>query len=80
MTRYRGDEIPPVSDYAHWGEDAAMMHYQENRYDMMYAGEPLDDPTEDDRDNYDEECCEECCEPVEDCVCGLTEEEPDEED
>jgi len=52
VTRYRGDNIPPVSDYAHWNEDAEMMHYLENRYDMMYADEPLDDF---DEDYYDDE-------------------------
>lgn len=55
MTRYRGDNIPPVSDYAHWNEDAELMHYQENRYDMMYADEPLDDPYEDDYDYEDDD-------------------------
>jgi hypothetical protein len=51
MTRYRGDNIPPVSDYAHWNEDAELMHHLENRYDMMYADEPMDD----DYDDYDDE-------------------------
>lgn len=40
----RGDNIPSVSEYAHWNEDAEYMWYQENRYDMMYADEELDDP------------------------------------
>lgn len=26
--------IPPVSDYAHWNEDAERIWYEENRYDM----------------------------------------------
>jgi hypothetical protein len=30
--------IPPVSDYAHWNEDAELMWYEENKYDM--ANEP----------------------------------------
>lgn len=38
----RGDSIPPVSDYAHWNEEAESMWYAENRYDMMYADEELD--------------------------------------
>ena len=31
--------IPPVSDYAHWNEDAELMWYEENKYDMMYGNE-----------------------------------------
>lgn len=56
MTRFRGDDIPPVSDYAHWNEDAQLMWYQENRYDMEHAGEPLDDDDwYDTADDYDED-------------------------
>jgi hypothetical protein len=56
MTRYRGDNIPSVSDYAHWNEDAQLMWYQENRYDMEHADEPLDDDFFDqDIDDYDED-------------------------
>jgi len=56
MPRYRGDDIPPVSDYAHWNEDAALMHYEENKYDMMYAGELLDDFDDDNRGwGYDDD-------------------------
>ena len=51
MPRYRGDNIPPVSDYAHWNEDAQAMWYAENKYDMDHADEPLDD----DFDDYDYE-------------------------
>jgi hypothetical protein len=40
----RGDAIPPVSDYAHWNEDAELMWYQETRHDMMYADEILEEP------------------------------------
>lgn len=47
----RGDNIPPVSDYAHWNEDAQLMWYQENRYDMEHADEIVDD----DQDDYDYE-------------------------
>lgn len=54
MPRYRGDEIPPVSDYAHYNEDAQLMWYEENKYDMMYAGEPMDDDPYDDY-YYDDE-------------------------
>jgi hypothetical protein len=57
MPRYRGDDIPPVSAYAHWGEEASAMWYAENKYDMEHAGEPLDD-FDDDRffdDDDDEE-------------------------
>jgi hypothetical protein len=49
--RRRGDNIPPVSDYAHWNEDAAFMHYQENRYDMENADEIIDDDFEEDYDD-----------------------------
>lgn len=46
----RGDNIPPISDYAHWNEDAEYMWYSENRYDM----EHWDEEIEDDRDDrYD---------------------------
>jgi len=41
--RRRGDDIPPVSAYAHWNEDAQYMWYAENRYDMEHADEPIDD-------------------------------------
>jgi hypothetical protein len=53
----RGDNIPPVSDYAHWNEDAEMMWYQENRYDMEHADEIIeDDPYEDyDPEMYEDE-------------------------
>lgn len=46
--RRRGDNIPNISDYAHWNEDAKLMWYQENRYDMEYADEII----EDDYDRY----------------------------
>lgn len=42
----RGDDIPPVSDYAHWGEDAQTVWYEENKYDMMHADEIMDDDLE----------------------------------
>jgi hypothetical protein len=35
----RGDNIPPVSDYAHWNEEAEAMWYAENKYDMDHADE-----------------------------------------
>lgn len=47
----RGDNIPPISAYAHWNEDAELMWYQENRYDMEYADEIIED--EDDRYEYE---------------------------
>lgn len=46
--RLRGDDIPPVRAYAHWGEDAEAVWYLENKYDM----EHWDEPMEDDNDNY----------------------------
>lgn len=42
----RGDNIPPVSDYAHWNEDAQRVWWEENKYDMLYADEELDDEPE----------------------------------
>jgi hypothetical protein len=47
--RVRGDLIPPVSDYAHWNEDAERMWFEENRYDMEHWDEPLEDDDDDDR-------------------------------
>ena len=44
--RRRGDNIPPVSDYAHWNEDAEAVWYEENKYDMMHADEIMDDDLE----------------------------------
>lgn len=41
--RLRGDDIPPVSDYAHWNEDAKRIWYEENKYDMQYWDEPIYD-------------------------------------
>jgi len=43
MGRIRGDFIPPVSDYAHWNEDAERMWYEENKYDMEHWDEPVED-------------------------------------
>jgi hypothetical protein len=44
----RGDNIPPISDYAHWNEDAKRVWYEENRYDMEHADEPMDDDGDED--------------------------------
>jgi hypothetical protein len=41
--RRRGDDIPPVSAYAHWNEEAESMWYAENRYDMEHADEIIED-------------------------------------
>lgn len=41
--RIRGDFIPPVSDYAHWNEDAQLMWYEENKYDMQHWDEPVEE-------------------------------------
>lgn len=49
----RGDDIPSVSDYAHWNEDAERIWYEENRYDMEHADEIIEE--EEDRDwGYEE--------------------------
>lgn len=50
---YRGENIPPVSDYAHWNEDAQRIWYEENKYDMEHADEWIDDP--DDYEYYEDE-------------------------
>lgn len=42
MTR-RGDNIPDISEYSHWNEDAYYMWYQENKYDMEHADEIIED-------------------------------------
>lgn len=49
--------IPPVSDYSHWNEDAELMWYLENRYDMEYGIEDdFDEPGYDyDWDDDDDE-------------------------
>ncbi len=44
----RGDNIPPVSDYSHWNEEAEIMWFQENRYDMEHPDEIIDDGFDDD--------------------------------
>jgi len=53
MTRQkrRGDNIPPVSDYAHWNEEAEAVWYSENKYDMEHADEIIED--EEDSNFYD---------------------------
>lgn len=43
----RGDFIPPVSDYAHWNEDASRVWYEENKYDMEHWDEPVGDDLDD---------------------------------
>lgn len=50
----RGDFIPPVSDYAHWNEDAQRIWYEENKYDMQHWDEEIDQ-----EDWYEEEPDEE---------------------
>ena len=47
--KLRGDDIPPISAYAHWNEDAERVWYEENRYDM----EHWDEPVESDDDDWD---------------------------
>ena len=49
--RRRGDDIPPVSDYSHWNEEAEAVWYLENRYDMEHADEII----ENDDDFYEED-------------------------
>lgn len=52
--RYKN--IPSISEYSHWNEEAASVWYAENRYDMMYPEDDYDDYDDyDDRDYYDDE-------------------------
>jgi hypothetical protein len=51
--RRRGDNIPPVSDYAHWNEDAQRMWYEENKYDMAHWDEIVEDDDWEDASYYD---------------------------
>jgi hypothetical protein len=43
----RGDNIPDVSAYSHYNEEAQAIWYAENRYDMEHADEILDEGWED---------------------------------
>lgn len=51
----RGDNIPPVSDYAHWNEEAEAVWYAENRYDMEHADEIIEDDYEPDYEEDDDD-------------------------
>jgi hypothetical protein len=53
----RGDNIPPVRDYAHWNEDAELVWWLENRYDMEHADEIVepDDVGDWEDDSYEED-------------------------
>jgi hypothetical protein len=57
--KLRGDDIPPISDYAHWNEEAERMWYEENRYDMEHWDEPVEDDYnpdwEDDEEDIEDE-------------------------
>jgi len=52
MATRRGDNIPDVSEYAHWNEEAYSMWYAENRYDMEHADEIIEDDWDDQDRNY----------------------------
>lgn len=54
MVKRRGDNIPKVSDYAHYNEEAAAVWYAENKYDMDHADEIVEED-DDDLDDEDEE-------------------------
>ena len=41
--------IQPVSDYAHWNEEAEQIWYLENRYDMEHPEVFEPDPYDEDR-------------------------------
>lgn len=53
--RRRGDNIPPVSAYAHWNEDAERVWYEENRYDMEHGEEIIEDDDDFDPHGWDDE-------------------------
>jgi len=55
MKRRRGDDIPSVSDYAHYNEEAEAIWYAENRYDMENWDEEIDDDDLDDLDDEEDE-------------------------
>ena len=48
--------IPPLSDYAHWNEEAEQVWYAENRYDMEHP-EVFEEDWDDDpfRGDYEED-------------------------
>ena len=46
--------IPPISDYAHWNEEAEAVWYAENKYDMEHP-EVFEEGWDDDYEPYDEE-------------------------
>lgn len=54
-TKRRGDDIPPISDYAHWNEDAYAMWYEENKYDMEHADEIIEEDEDDPSWDYEDE-------------------------
>ena len=39
----RGANSPSVSDDSHWNDDAQRIWYEENKYDMQYADEEMDE-------------------------------------
>lgn len=47
-------EIPTVEDYAHWNEDAELMWYQENKYDMENYEQRMEEWASDPENFYDE--------------------------
>jgi hypothetical protein len=51
----RGDNIPSVSDYSHWNEEAEAVWYAENRYDMEHPDEILEEPDDWGPDDFDDE-------------------------
>jgi len=87
MTQHiRSGEIPSISDYAHWGEEAAAVWYEENKYDMMYGTSDEGDFYDREEDyGYPEDWCDEheqfdCGEDHEDDEPGPFDDEPPEYD
>ena len=55
MGHYRGQDIPSVSDYSHWNEDAELMWYNENKYDMEHSDEWVEDDPYGWDDDYEQD-------------------------
>lgn len=53
MARRRDDNIPSVKEYTQKMHIIGIMWYEENKYDMMYADEIIED---DDDYNYCDDC------------------------
>lgn len=57
----------PLSDYAHWNEEAPIIWWQEEGRHIETAEDHYD--PDDFLPDYEEECCEECGEIESECEC-----------